>query len=145
MQTGLGDDALKRLQLWDFKLVSFQNQEDVLKSNHKVLLWKDFKNLAVEGQYQIPGVCVSQLIKKHAEKYKKVHLKYTFLKITCASQKLIDQSTCKNYGKCAKPCKTVQNRASQIFWKPIQKRASSRSVQLEVVLLIKLRPYCILK
>ena len=43
----------------------------------------------------------------------------------CASQVLIYQKTCKN----------MQKHASQTFLDPIQKHASSRSVQLEAVLL----------
>ena len=39
------------------------------------------------------------------------------------------------YIQCAKTCKNVQKRASQVFLDPIQKRALSRSVQLEAVYL----------
>ena len=49
-----------------------------------------------------------------------------------ASQVLISQ---KNVQKRAKMCKNMQKHASQVFLDPIQKRASSRSVQLEAVLL----------
>ena len=41
----------------------------------------------------------------------------------------------KNVQKCAKTCKNVQKRASEIFLDPIQKRAPARSVQLEAVYL----------
>ena len=39
------------------------------------------------------------------------------------------------YIQCAKTCKNMQKRASQVFLDPIQKRALSRSMQLETVYL----------
>ena len=66
-----------------------------------------------------------------AKTCKNVHLKYLLTKKR-ASQGLIYQKTCKNVQKT---CKNVQKRASQMFLDPIQKRALSRSVHLEVVYL----------
>ena len=50
-----------------------------------------------------------------------------------ASQVLIYEKRAKNVQKRAKTCKNVQKRALKVFLDPIQKRASSRSVQLEAV------------
>ena len=90
------------------------------------------------GQYYITGVCVSQiLIKKHALMCKKGHLKYTFLKITHASQELIDQKMCKNCGKCAKTCisNILEPNSKTCIFKG--RAAWGRAAHL--------RPYCILK
>ena len=52
-----------------------------------------------------------------------------------ASQGFIYQKTCKNAQKTCKNVQNVQKRVSQIFLDPMQKRALSKSVQLEVVYL----------
>ena len=69
---------------------------------------------------------------------KNVHLKYSFIKKTCKNV----QKRAKNVQKRAKTCKNVQKCAPQVFLDPIQKRASSRSVQLEAVLLKALLYVC---
>ena len=76
-------------------------------------VFKNKKNRAVEGQYFMAGVHVSQV------------LIYQNTCIKCAKK-------CKKVQKRAKTCKNLQKRASQIFLDPIQKRASSRPVQLKL-------------
>ena len=81
--------------------------------------------------YRVPQVFMYKKCAKNVQKRaKNVHLKYLCIK-----------NVHLKYSFLKKTCKNVQKRASQVFLDPIQKRASSRSVQLEAVLL-KALLYC---
>ena len=78
--------------------------------------------------YRVPQVFMYKNVQKTCKNVQK-HAKNVHLKYLCIKNVHFKFSFLK------KTCKNVQKRASQVVLDPIQKRASSRSVQLEAVLL----------